>query len=180
MFVISFFLPVTAQDDYSRPVNGGKSKIWDRMYFGGGAGMSFGTITQIQLNPRVGYGITERLMAGVGLNYFYSKINYDKIYGSGGTYSSSIYGTTVFSSFRLLENLAILAEYEALNWEYYDFDIFDYRRDWIHSVFVGASYRQYIGKKGFMELSMLYNLNYANQKISPYPSPWVPRVSFYF
>ena len=76
--------------------------------------------------------------------------------------------------------VAALAEFEALNWEYYDFDVNDYRRGWVNSVFVGGSYRQPIGKKGFMELAMLYNLNYQNQKVSPYPSPWVPRVSIFF
>jgi hypothetical protein len=173
------FTTIFAQEEYSRPVKD-NSKFWDRVYFGGGAGAGFGNITQIQVNPRIGYGVTDRLIAGIGINYFYSRINYDKIYGSGGTFSTSVYGNTLFSSFSILENVAALAEYEALNWEYYDYDVNDYRRSWISSVFVGGSYRQPIGKKGFMELGMLYNLNYQNQKVSPYSSPWVPRVSIYF
>lgn len=179
LLFVTICISLYAQDDYSRSVNN-KSKFWDKVYFGGGASVGFGTITQIQAYPRIGYAITDDLIAGVGINYLYSKINYTKLYGSGGTVSSSIYGGTLFSSYRILENIAAQVEYEALNWEFYDIDILDYRRDWINSFFIGGSYRQPIGRKGFVELTLLYNLSYENQKVSPYSSPWVPRISFYF
>ena len=45
----------------------------DRIFFGGNFGMQFGTITNIEVSPLVGYHITPRLSAGVGTRFEYFK-----------------------------------------------------------------------------------------------------------
>ena len=47
-----------------------QNKLSDRIYFGGGGGFSAGTnFTSISLAPQVGYKITDRYSAGIGITY---------------------------------------------------------------------------------------------------------------
>jgi hypothetical protein len=43
----------------------------DKIIVGGGLGLSFGTITNISVMPKIGYRFTENFAAGIGLGYNY-------------------------------------------------------------------------------------------------------------
>ena len=90
---------------------------------------------------------------------------------------------TSVKSFKHLEYLIYKTafahiEYEALNFDYYNVTTSDYERKWVGSFFVGGGFRQAFGKNGYLQLMLLYNLNH--QALSPYSSPWVPRISIFF
>ncbi len=55
----------------------------ERIFFGGNFGLMFGTITDIQVSPVVGYWLLPRVAAAVGPSYRYYKdrINSTAIYG---------------------------------------------------------------------------------------------------
>lgn len=185
ILLLSFFgitLTFSQDEDYSKePVktNGSSSthKILDRMVFGGGAGLQFGSETNISLMPKAGYYFTDNFLAGAGLTYIYYKINFDRIYGYGGTYQTSVYGGSLFGDFFIMDNLFLHAEPEFLNYEMYDYKTGNETRTWVSSYFVGAGYRSKISKKGFVAIMLLYNLNYKEN--SPYGSPFMPRISFF-
>ena len=156
-----------------------KSALMDRIRFGGGAGAQFGAQTYIQATPQITYYITDRLTSGLGITYIYYRYDLDRIYGSGGIYTSSVYGGSAHVNYLLLKSALIHTEYEALNYEYYDRITYNFERRWLGSFFVGGGYRQYFNNdRSYIQILLLYNLNY--QPNSLYSSPFVPRINIYF
>ncbi|HMC96769.1 MAG TPA: hypothetical protein VKG92_03905, partial [Flavobacteriales bacterium] len=49
----------------------------DRVWFGGGVGLNFGTVTAIQVEPMAGYFLDQqnKLSVGLGLSYWYYSDN---------------------------------------------------------------------------------------------------------
>jgi hypothetical protein len=151
-----------------------QERFIDRMFFGGVLGLQFGSSTYIEVAPIVGYNITPRFAAGLGLKYIYYK--YKDPYNM--SYSSSEYGGGPFVRYFIFEGLFLHAEYEALNVEvpeppYY----INYSRQFINSVFLGGGYRQMIGARSSLDFLILYNIN--ESIYSPYPNP-IFRIGFGF
>lgn len=141
----------------------------ERLYFGGNFGIQFGTVTNIDLSPQVGYRITPRFSAGIGLSYkFFADTRYD--------FRTSIYGGSIFTRFLVFRNLFLQAEVEKLNVEDYD-NYPETSRAWDTAVLVGAGYRQPMGERGAVYMMLMWNLN--ETRLSPYQNPII-RVGFNF
>jgi len=159
----------------------------DRIFFGGNLSLSVGTITAIQISPQVGYRITPRLSAGIGINYEYYKSS-GQYFGSVrvSAYSTSIYGGNIFTNYVFLKNfptdgISLMAqvEYEGLSLERKYFQ--DYNssgRFLLHSVFAGGGIRQRLGKRSSINILVLWNLN--ETQYSPYYSNPVLKFNFVF
>lgn len=156
----------------------------DKIRLGGSVGpFSFGTYTSIGVSPVAGYQVTERLALGGGLSYTYS--SYRDPY-SGIKSNSNSYGGRLFGIFNVFNNINLNAEYESLNVEYPDYTARIFRRTWLNSAMVGASYSTPIGGRFIraFNLIVLYNLSYNNlvnpsdrtQNIYPNSSPLVIRA----
>ena len=158
----------------------------DRIFFGGNFGMQFGTITNIEVSPLVGYHITPRLSAGLATRFEYFR---DK--GVIYPYETTIYGGSVFTRFVVIQNLGeglgigfntgvfAQAEYEMLSLEreYFEPPYTGTGRFLVHSVLVGGGIIQPIGRRSAFLVSVLYNLNESAR--SPYNNPIV-RIGFNF
>lgn len=159
-----------------------------RLFFGGYLWASFGTITQVEVAPQVGYHLTDRFDVGVGVKYMY----FDSRSYFSENFSSHIFGGNVFTDFIIIKDLNKVLpfriqgqmlghlEYEGLNMPS-RIDIFTDRnvnRFWAHSYFVGGGLRQQIGETAFINFFVLYNLNY--EEYMPYDSPFVVRIGFGF
>ena len=156
-----------------RKENQSQKRFADNLFFGGIVGLQFGSQTRIEIAPIIGYKITERLSAGLGLKYIYYKIkdNYSTL-----NYSTNIYGGGPFARFTLFEGLFLHGEYEILNLEVPDLN-YNLKRENITSVFLGGGYRQMIGDRSSIDLLILYNVN--DNRNSPYNNP-VIRIGFGF
>jgi hypothetical protein len=153
----------------------------DRLFFGGCVGLQIGSPTIIELAPQAGYRITSRLSAGIGAKYEYYKNS------RGYQYETSVYGGNVFSSCVLWKNfisegssLLAHAEYEALSLErkYFEYpDTNESGRFILNSFLVGGGMRQRIGRRSYLNILILWNLNETTY--SPYQNP-ILRVSFQF
>ena len=166
-----FFLSAYAQED-GNSLKGMSFK--DRAFTGGNLGLSFGTITNIYLAPVLGYRVTPRMAAGVGVIYQYVK---DTRYNPDLSYSS--YGFNIFSRYAIYGPLFVQAEYEYLNYEYFPFiGSAETARTGFNSVFLGGGLAQPMGKNAAVILSAFYNVTYQgnSQPPPPYSSPWVVRV----
>ena len=140
-----------------------KGDFKDKVFVGGGLGAQFGDITSVELSPIVGYKVTERFHAGLGITYRYfedTRVNY----------STNIWGGSVFGRFLITENIFAHAEYEALNgqWE------FDREPYIINSVFIGGGFMQRFGNS-FAAIMLLYNIN--DSAFNPYTNPII-RINF--
>ena len=170
-----------AQEDYSREKDDKYSNdksFSQKLNWGGGAGLQFGTKTYIEISPKVSYPLTKKFYIGAGITYIYYKINWDKLIGYGGISKSSVYGGSLFTQYLIYKTAFAHIEYEALNFDYYNVTTSDYERKWVGSFFVGGGFRQAFGKNSYLQLMLLYNLNH--QALSPYSRPWVPRISIFF
>jgi hypothetical protein len=141
----------------------------DRLVPGGNFGFNIGNTWFIDLSPSLGYQVNDRLVSGAGISYV-----------AYGTKVMNVnlkwerYGGMVFGRYRLLDAIFANAEMEMLNVE----DETLGKRVWIVNPLVGASYIMPFGKRGGLQASLLYNLNY-NPALSPYPSPVIWRLGFF-
>ena len=167
-----------AEDKELRPI--------DRLFFGGNFGLMFGTVTNIEVSPLVGYYLTPRLAAGAGI-----KFEYFRDRGGYEPYQTTIYGGNLFSRYTIIKNLGeglniglntgIFAqvEYEALSLEraYFEPPYSEDGRFIVHSVLVGGGLIQPVGRRSAFLVTVLYNLNETSR--SPYSNP-VVRIGFNF
>jgi long-subunit fatty acid transport protein len=124
---------------------------WEKVYTGGGLGLQFGTVTLINVAPDIGYKITERYSAGVGLRYMYFA---DKRYIP--PYEQNIYGGSVFNRFIVTNFFFLHGEYEVLNgpWN----RSFPDQRFNLNNIWVGGGLSQGSGNAS-IHIMVLWNLN---------------------
>lgn len=156
-----------AQDKSMIPKEPVKENFWDKIYFGGNLGLQFGTSTFIDISPLVGYRITDKISAGVGVTYQYYHYK-DRVYD----FQTNVYGGRVFGRYLITENLFAHAEYEYLNLEAFDFQR---RRVDVGSSMAGGGYIQHIGANSSLVAMILYN--FTESVYSPYQNPII-RIGF--
>lgn len=160
-----------AQDNPNAPPSPPKKPFKDRLFVGGNIGLQFGTLTYIDISPKVGYKLTERFAAGIGATYIY--IN-DKRY-RGFEYSTDIYGGRVFGQYKIFDNVLAYSEFEVLNGEVYDDLLAEMIRRNITSLLVGGGYVQPVGGRSNIMILVLWNL--LESRYSIYQNP-VIRIGF--
>lgn len=147
------FLPAFGQD--FTPPTPKKDKApfwsWDKVYTGGGLGLQFGAVTLVNIAPDIGYKITERYSAGIGLRYMYFA---DRRYTP--PYELNIYGASIFNRFIVTSFFFLHGEYEVLNgpWN----QQFPKNRFNLNNVWVGGGLRQGAGNAS-INIMALWNLN---------------------
>jgi hypothetical protein len=142
----------------------------DRWWFGGGLGLSFGgDVKYLEVEPLVGYQVTDNTTVGGGLIY---RQREDERFEP--TFSTHDYGASVFVRYHVIPRMFLQGEYEYLSYEFRQFDGSTDRDDF-GSVLGGLGYSQPIGPRSGFFASMLYNFSYDSDERSPYDSPWVVR-----
>jgi len=131
-----------------------------RLVYGGNLGLSFGTVTVVNLSPSVGYKVTEKLVVGPGITYiYYNDSRFD--------FTSQVYGGRLWGQYLFTRNLFAYGEYDVLNGEFDPLD--GGRRVTVASPLLGAGYFQGYGPFGF-SLMVLWNFN--DSRYQPYgPNP---------
>lgn len=127
----------------------------DRLWFGGGLGLSFGTITAIQVEPMVGYKVDQKgkFSVGTGINYTYIS---DGRYVP--RYEYSVYGYRFFSRYRVIEQAFLHGEYLSLNTERFDPFIDAEKRIWVPHLLVGGGYVQALGSNSSFTIQALWEV----------------------
>ncbi|MBK7964896.1 MAG: hypothetical protein IPK10_06175 [Bacteroidetes bacterium] len=150
-----------------------KPSIKDRLFFGGNVGLSFGSLTYINVAPTIGYKITERFGMGLGPTYTYYNdrrfVNY--------RYETHIYGGRTFAQYQALESVLLYSEFEVVNIEVPDLLFTKLIRTNVSSLFVGGGYTQRMGSNSAVTLMILYNVLESDYKI--YENP-ILRLGFNF
>ena len=166
---IMLILPASAQTNNS---------FRDRLFFGGNFGLMIGTLTDIEISPHVGYYITSRWAAGIGVIYeYYNNRDHFIIYDLTGRIigtervETHIWGGRLFTNYVIVNNINDFvplgfnfrifahAEYEALSYEKKFFDYHKTGREIQHSILAGGGLRFPSGKRSSMNLTVLWNLN---------------------
>jgi len=148
------------------------SRWQDRMFIGGGVGLSFGDIDYVEISPIVGYRLTERITTGLGV--FYRWKSDDRFEESVDT---SDWGASLFGRLALFRGMFGQVEYEYVDYEYATLTGTSSSDDTNLLAGLGISRG---GRAGFYALA-LYNFSYdEDDPFEPYDSPWVYRVGVSF
>ncbi|HDZ41930.1 MAG TPA: hypothetical protein ENH59_09685 [Bacteroidetes bacterium] len=156
--------------------------VAERIFFGGGFGLQFGTITNIELSPVVGIWLLPRLAVAAGPKWQYYKDPMGK---------TSIYGGRSFSRFMFVRDFNSLiplginfglfahAEYEALSLEHDFWTGYPTGgpRIWQHTALLGLGFSQPIGVKSSFNISFLWAITGTEYQL--YDNPEI-RIDFLF
>lgn len=159
-------------DSYDSNLKGTPFK--ERIVTGGGLGLSFGSTQDfISVSPMVGYRVTERLLAGTGITFRYTKYKY---YQPALTLTD--WGFNPFLRYTLFKNIFVHTEYEYLNYEFPTTPEESIRKAF-NSFLAGGGFIQPISKNSAFYLTALYNFSYVEPlpgQYSPYYSPLILRA----
>lgn len=161
LVVLLPFLSVSAQDttEYVQKQAPSEKRdtrpFKDRIWFGGGLGLNFGSVTAIQIEPLIGYKVDQagKFSVGTGITYWYFR---DNRYPPPIEYNA--YGYRFFTRYRFIQQAYLHAEFLNLNAERYDDVTDDLRRFWVPHLLVGGGYVQPIGERSSLSLQVLFEV----------------------
>lgn len=145
-----------------------RPSVMERLYWGGGFGLGFGTFTNVSLSPILGYMVTDKFWSGVGVIYQYTGsrgVNYQDY---GGKAFAQLEFLNLEESF-LRGRLVAHAEYDVLNIQYTNPMNGGKMRSVEGFPLAGAAYRQPIGGRATADLYVLYN--FSDSALNPYSNP---------
>lgn len=154
----------------------------DRIFFGGSFGLQFGSITDIQVSPIVGYWVLPRIAVAAGPTYRFYKDYFTK---------TDLYGGKAYMQFVIIQNLSNIIpigsntgiffhlENELLSLESSAWKTPPYTSDrfYLNTVLAGGGLSQQIGKRSAVNIMVLWALNRTLYNI--YGNPDI-RISFTF
>lgn len=167
---------VNAQDTPPGP----KKSFGQRLVFGGIIGAQFGSVTQVNISPIIGYRVTEKLTAGIGLTYIYYKYDYVGYNNAILTEEDHVIGGSIWGEYRVLPNVFLHTEFGTLNMSVPKLNAQGYytgetMRANINNFLVGGGYYQALGANAGMQFSLLWDL--IEDQYSPYQNPII-RIGF--
>lgn len=161
----------------------GEQSFTDRLVYGGNLQLNFGSFTLIEVSPRVGYRVTDGLITGIGTNFMYLRYAQNLSYPGSPAVDFTIWGGNVFASYNLPMGLplAVQGEYEMLNFDVYDYQTFEYERQWVPAARLGGGYFQPLNNRGGgVYFVALYDFLWDRNKSLNRGSPWTLRANFFF
>lgn len=172
----------TKKSNQQMPKPNSEENIWDKVVIGGNASLSFGSYTFIYVAPTLGYKFTNNLIAGPGFIYQYAKISaYDFNGRKVGDYTNTVYGPKAFVNYIVGEKFYGGLQYEHLNHKVpvvTSPSTYELQYTWTPVLFIEAGYISPIGRKGFAQIGLRYNVLHGPD--SPYGSPLFPFIGFFF
>ena len=174
-FTFLYSLNTQAQTEYGETL---KSKL----YLGATFGLGFGTYTNIDVSPMIGYNINRHFSAGLGMTYMYYSYRYGNERIQGNFYGGRIF-TRILPLPDLMPGIFLHGELESINNERY-ITVNPalnpvLARVWTPALLVGAGFRQKAGNNSYFTVSLLYNTSYnGTAESSIYSGPLIYRVGF--
>jgi hypothetical protein len=154
----------------------------ERLFYGGNLGLLFGSVTDIQISPVVGYWVLPRIAVALGPDY-----RYYKDIGA----STSIYGGKAYMQLVVIQDLNSIFPFGAhtgiffhvedellsLKANFWKYPLNPRGRFYVNTVLVGGGISQQIGRRSSLDFMVLWPLN--DQGYDIYSKPEI-RVSFIF
>lgn len=139
----------------------------NRLFFGGGMGLSFGSFTRIAVQPLIGYRVSNRFSAGTRLNYEY-------IRDRRLDYTFNSYGGGVFGRFQVTNNIYAHAEPAYYRNKFTDDLTGSSNTNWVPFLFLGGGFIQPVGASSAFFVEALFDV--LQDVNSPYRA-WQPIIS---
>ncbi len=165
LVVVAFSLTALAQGDIKK-----QRTLSDKIFFGGGIGLQFGSYIGVEISPVVGYKPLDNLYTGLKLTYQYYG-------GSSVPWSQNVWGGSVFAEYVLLDRFIGHVEYEQLYVkESYDSGAASYEY-WIGTPLIGGGIYQKMGDRSAFVIMALFDVSGSSNSV--YSNPII-RISFLF
>lgn len=151
-----------------------------RISLGGSTGFWW-SINQVhvEVSPILAYHFPKILTTGVGYRYIYV---HDILYNK----NLNTYGPNIFARAQLTKRFYFWTEWENLRTEYVSKSNITQEatveHEYVDSFFAGLGYVRHFGKRGRAGLGfqVLYNFLYNREDNSPYYSPVIYRIGYFF
>jgi hypothetical protein len=129
--------------------------LGDRIWFGGGIGLSFGTFTAIQIDPLIGYKVDQegKFSVGLGGSYWYFK---DSRFPRADAFVG--YGYRTFARYRVFQPLFLHTEFLHMNVDVYDRFSDAIQRRWVPHLLVGGGYVQQLAGRSSIFIQVLFDV----------------------
>jgi hypothetical protein len=144
-----------------------KKSIRDRLYYGGNVGLSFGDVTFVDLSPYMGVNFGHNVSGGIGIFYTYREDNrYDP------DLSTNDWGSSLFMRYRPAPQFFLQAAY---SWTDFEYPLVDgsTTRESYSGILVGGGFVQDMGGHAAFIASVMYDVNWSQDGLTPYDSPWI-------
>lgn len=188
LIIFLSFSTISGQDDnpdrfpFDQKSDEGKPSFSDRLFFGGNVGLMFGSVTDVQISPVVGYWVLPRVAVAAGTTYRYFKNYYDK---------TSIYGGKTYIELTVIQDLnsflpmgvhtGVFLHFEdellSLKANFWKYPYNPPGRFYLNTVLAGAGISQTLGRRSSINFMVLWPLN--DSEYGVYSKPEI-RVSFIF
>ena len=170
------------QFPFDQKDNNGTPSFKDRLFYGGNLGLQFGTITDIQVSPVIGYWVLPRVAVAIGPTYRYYK---------DPSSATALYGAKGYVQFAIVQDLSSVirigghtgiflhAEDELLSLNSYFWkwpNPFNSERFYLNTVLVGGGISQHLGRRSSLDFMVLWPLD---NPYSLYDNPEI-RISFIY
>jgi hypothetical protein len=155
-----------------------KPPLRERMFFGGGLGLQFGTYTDIQVTPIVGLWVRPRIAIAAGPNFRYYKYQgYESTMYGGNAYVQFVPVQDINNAIPIGLHMGIFLHLEddLLN---FDDPYVDNARVTVNTVLGGFGIRQMLGTRSSLNLMFLWAFN-ESPLYDLYSNPEI-RISFNF
>jgi hypothetical protein len=170
------------QFPFDQKDNNGTPSFKDRLFYGGNLGLQFGTITDIQVSPVIGYWLLPRVAVAIGPTYRYYK---------DPSSETALWGAKAYVQLAVIQDLSSViplgshtgiflhAEDELLSLNSYFWkwpNPFTSERFYLNTVLVGGGISQHLGRRSALNFMVLWPLD---NPYSLYSNPEI-RISFIY
>ena len=185
LFFIFLGTSLFAQREQQQAFESGKGAppIRERLFFGGNFGLQFGSITDIEVAPVVGFWVLPRVAVAAGPDYrFYSFYkNKTQIWG-GKAYAEFTLLRNINSVIPIGANTDIIAHVEdqllSLESSFFKDPPYTSKRFYANTVLAGGGLSQQIGRRSALNILVMWALN-EQANLGLYSNPEI-RMSFTF
>lgn len=147
-----------------------KKPFKDRLFTGGHVGLTFGSYTNVIISPMIGARLNEKIYAGLGIEYQYTKYK-----DSRPELTFNQYGGRMFTQYNIVPKVYAHGELACYSMERYT--IGKKERSFVPFIYVGGGYRQMISERAFFSVQILFDV--LQHTHSPYKA-WEPIYSVGF
>jgi len=143
----------------------------DKLFMGGNLGLTFGSYTNVIVSPVIGAKLNEKVYAGLGIEYQYTKYK-----DSNPELTFHQYGGRIFGQYNIVPKIYAHSELAGYSMERYE--MFGRKeRSFVPFIYFGGGYRQMISSRAFFSVQVLFDV--LQHKYSPYKA-WEPIYSVGF
>lgn len=180
--LLSVFILLYCQELIAQDGTSGAPPLKERLFYGGSMGLQFGSITDIEVSPVIGFWLLPRLAIAAGPDYRYYKKsdNPTALYG-GRCYTQFVVIKDINSFLPINANIGLFLHAEddllSLKTSRWKDPPYSSDRFILNTVFVGGGLSQRMGRRSYLDIIILWPLNEFNYGI--YSKPEI-RLNFIF